>query len=195
MVKKARHNSEAEPTGIQETCGEQKEEVPEKEEDIMLKLQEKEKEGLQNYDRYLRAVAELDNYRKRAAREKADAIKYGNENLIKDILPLMDSLDRAVEHASCNQDDFEAFRKGLELIRSQFQSCLQKYGVEQVDTTGSEFDPNFHEALMQVESENHENNQVVQELEKGYLLNGRLLRPAKVSVCKREKKDNTACEE
>jgi molecular chaperone GrpE len=195
MIKKTRHNSEAEDTKVQEVCGEPRGEIPEKEEEMLLKLQERDKEATQNYDRYLRAVAELDNYRKRATREKADAIKYGNENLIKDILPLMDSLDRAVEHASCNQDEFEAFRKGLELIRSQLQACLQKHGVKQVDTTGREFDPNFHEALMQIESENHENNQVVQELEKGYLLNGRLLRPAKVAVCKRGQKDNTTCEE
>jgi molecular chaperone GrpE len=196
MDKKAKQdNNESGHVENRRECEKTGLEASEKEESIMLKLHEKEMEAAQNYDRYLRAAAELDNYKKRAAREKADAIRYGNENLIKDMLPLMDSLDRAVEQASCNHEDFESFRKGLELIRSQFQSCLLKHGVEQLNVEGKEFDPNFHEALMLVESEDHENNQVVRELEKGYLLRGRLLRPAKVAVCKRNGKDAIVCEE
>ena len=155
-----------------------------KAEDLMVKLQDAEKKAAENYDKYVRAVAELDNYRKRAAREKADAIQYGNENLLRDILPLADGMDRALEHA-CNSEDFEAFKKGLKLLQGQLLGCLQKHGVEMIDTAGKDFDPHVHEAMMQVESAEHEDSQVVGEFERGYLLNGRLLRPAKVSVCKR----------
>ncbi|MCX5819670.1 MAG: nucleotide exchange factor GrpE [Deltaproteobacteria bacterium] len=169
------------------TAGEPEVEVPAKKdqvEELMVKLQEAEEKAAENYDKYVRAVAELDNYRKRAAREKADAIQYGNENLLRDILPLVDGMDRALEHA-CNSEDFDAFRKGLKLLQGQLMGCLQKHGVEMIDTAGKDFDPHIHEAMMQVESAQHEDSQVVGEFEKGYLLNGRLLRPAKVSVCKR----------
>lgn len=159
-------------------------EKPDRVEELVVKLREAEEKAASNYDKYMRAVAELDNYRKRAVREKGDAIQYGNENLLRDILPLVDGMDRALEHA-CNSDDFDAFRKGLKLLQEQLLGCLQKYGVERIDTAGKEFDPNVHEAMMQVESADHGDSRVVGEFEKGYLLKGRLLRPAKVSVCKR----------
>ena len=171
----------------QAEAGQQGAEVPgktDRAEELMVKLQEAEEKAAENYDKYVRAVAELDNYRKRAAREKADAIQYGNENLLRDILPLVDGMDRALEHA-CNSEDFEAFKKGLKLLQGQLLGCLQKHGVEMIDTAGKDFDPHVHEAMMQVESAEHEDSQVVGEFERGYLLNGRLLRPAKVSVCKR----------
>lgn len=152
-------------------------------ETLTQKLQEKEKEAAENYDKYLRAVAELENYKKRAARDRVDYLKFGQENLIKDILPLMDSLDRAMVHA-CKSNDFEAFKEGLQLLRNQLSGCLGKQGVEQIEAAGRDFDPNVHEAVLQVESPDHVHNQVVQEFEKGYLLNGRLLRPSRVSVCR-----------
>jgi molecular chaperone GrpE len=155
-----------------------------KAEGLMVKLQDAEKMAAENYDKYVRAVAELDNYRKRAVRERADAIQYGNETLLRDILPLVDGMDRALEHA-CNSEDFEAFKTGLQMLKEKFLGCLQKHGVEMIDTAGKDFDPHIHEAMMQVESAEHEDSQVVGEFERGYLLNGRLLRPAKVSVCKR----------
>jgi molecular chaperone GrpE len=171
-------------------AGETVAEVPgktDKAEDLMVELQDAEKKAAENYDKYVRAVAELENYRKRAARDKADAIQYGNETLLRDILPLADGMDRALEHA-CNSEDFEAFKKGLKLLQGQLLGCLQKHGVEMIDTAGKDFDPHVHEAMMQVESAEHEDSQVVGEFERGYLLNGRLLRPAKVSVCKRPSK-------
>ena len=100
-------------------------------EDLIQKLHEKEKEAADNYDRYMRAAADLENYKKRANREKADCIKYGQENLIKDILPMVDSLGRAMEHA-CNSNDFEAFREGLKLVQNQLNCCLEKHGVEKI---------------------------------------------------------------
>lgn len=151
-------------------------------ETLTQKLQDKEKEAAENYDKYVRAVAELENYKKRAARDRADSLKFGQENLIKDILPLMDSLDRAMAHA-CKSNDFEAFKEGLQLLQNQLSGCLGRQGVAPIEAAGRDFDPNVHEAVLQVESPEHGHNQVVQEFEKGYLLNGRLLRPSKVSVC------------
>ncbi|MFH1080958.1 MAG: nucleotide exchange factor GrpE [Pseudomonadota bacterium] len=159
-------------------------------ETLTQQLQDKEKEAAESYDKYVRAVAELENYKKRAARDRTDSLKFGQENLIKDILPLMDSLDRAMEHA-CKSNDFEAFKEGLHLLQNQLSGCLGKQGVEQIEATGRDFDPNVHEAVLQVESPDHRHNQVVQEFEKGYLLNGRLLRPSKVSVCRFPVKQDT----
>jgi molecular chaperone GrpE len=157
--------------------------------DLVGKIAEAEKKAAENYDKYVRTVAELDNYRKRAVREKADAIKYGNENLLRDILPLVDNVDRALEHAGTS-DDFEAFKKGLKMLHEQLLCCLKKYGVEVIDTAGKHFDPNVHEAMLQVVSDEHETGKVVNEFERGYLLNGRLLRPAKVCVCKQPEKED-----
>ena len=160
-------------------------------EELKKKLEDKEKESTSNYDKYLRAVAELDNYRKRAAREKTEIIKYGKEDVIKDILPFMDSLDRALEH---DNGDVKAFKDGVALIQEQLLSCLKKHGVERIETAGKDFDPNFHEALMQIESDQHEDNKIVSEMEKGYLLNGRLLRPSRVCVCKKTNNENDVFE-
>jgi len=187
MVKKVKKDSIKEPSDFQEKPDNDK--ISDKEDDLKIKLQEKEKEAAENYDKYVRSVAELENYKKRVAREKADSIKYGNENLIKDILPMIDSMDRALKHAG-NSSDIEAFKNGLKLVQDQLHSCLEKHGVAQVECLNKSFDPNIHEALYQVESDSHEDNQIVDELEKGYILSGRLLRPAKVSVCKRTKRED-----
>jgi molecular chaperone GrpE len=167
--------------------------IPEHDELSELKeaLATKEKESKDNYERYLRALAELDNYKKRAARDKADIIKYGKEDLIKDIVPFLDSLDRALAHTDAG--DAQTFKDGIALIQDQLLCCLKKHGVERIESVGSDFDPNFHEALMQMESADHQDNQVVSEMEKGYLLNGRLIRPSRVCVCKKSKV-NDGCE-
>lgn len=154
-------------------------------------LAQKEKEVKDNYERYLRAMAELDNFKKRSARDKADIIKYGKEDVIKDLLPFLDSLDRALEHADSN--DAQAFKSGIALIQDQLLCCLKKHGVEKIESVGTAFDPNFHEALMQMNSADHQDNQIVSEMEKGYLLNGRLIRPSRVCVCKKTG-DNNGCE-
>lgn len=161
--------------------------------DLKKILEEKEKEVTANYDKYLRAVAELDNYKKRAAKEKVDTIKYGNEEIIRDILPFVDSLDRAMEHTGGS--DVDAFKDGLKLIQEQLLCCLKKHGVEKIESIGLDFDPNFHEAMMQSDSEKHEENKIINELERGYLLNGRLLRPSKVCVCKKINKENDVCKQ
>lgn len=159
--------------------------------DLKSKLEETEKEAAANYDKYLRTIADLENYKKRAVKEKADIIKFGKEDIIRDILPFMDSIDRALEH---DTGDIQAFKDGVALIQDQLLCCLKKHGVEKIEAAGQDFDPNFHEALMQMESDQHEDNKVVSEMEKGYLLNGRLLRPSRVCVCKKIKNKNDVSE-
>ncbi|HOE79646.1 MAG TPA: nucleotide exchange factor GrpE [Smithellaceae bacterium] len=156
----------------------------------MLKeqLEAKEAKAKENYDLYLRAMAEMDNLRKRTAREKADTIKYGKEEIIKDILPFLDSMDRALEHADTS--DARTFIDGIRLMQDQLLCCLQKHGVERIESMGEDFDPNLHEALMLLDSADHRDNQIVSEMEKGYLLNGRLIRPSRVCVCKRDDNNN-----
>jgi molecular chaperone GrpE len=173
----------------EEACGKQS-----SDEELINKLQETEKTAAENYDKYVRIAAELENYKKRAVREKADAVRYGNESLLRDILPLMDNIDRAMDHA-CNSDDFDAFKQGLKMLQEQLLVCLQKHGVEKIEALGKDFDPHVHEAMLQVESKEHEERKVVDEFEKGYLLNGRLLRPAKVSVCRKSQEDRQDCRE
>jgi molecular chaperone GrpE len=151
-------------------------------------LEKSKQEAADNYDKFLRASAELENYKKRAVKELADAINYGNEKIIKDILPIMDSLERALDHATANSEDFDTYLEGLKLIYEKLLKTLEKHGVEKIDAVGMDFDPNFHEAMLQVESEDYEDNKIVEEFEGGYLLNGRLLRPAKAAVSKHVKK-------
>jgi molecular chaperone GrpE len=188
MVKKTKKDMDSETTEPKKEellTAEHEDEV--KGDDLLKRLEDAEKKAAENYDKYLRVLAELDNYKKRAAKEKADAIAYGNETLIRDILPILDSLDRAAEHA-CNAGDIVAFKEGFNLVKEQLVCCLGKHGVEKIEAVGTEFDPNLHDALLQVESEEHRNNKVVEEFEKGYLLKGRLLKPSKVSVGKAAKK-------
>lgn len=158
--------------------------------DLESRLAAREKEAAENYDKYIRAVAELENVKKRLTREKMDTLKYGNERLLRDLLPFVDSINRALSQAGSGKGDIESFQEGLKMIEEQLTSCLKKHGVEQIECASKAFDPNVHEALYQVESDKHEHNEVVDELEKGYLLNGRLLRPAKVSVCRKTKTDD-----
>jgi|GEM_PF-525439 len=141
------------------------------------------KEAAEHYDKYLRLAADFDNYKKRVRKDRETLLTYGNEAIIKDILPIVDSLERALDHAS-NAGDFESFVEGLKMILEKLKSTLAKHGVEAVEALGSEFDPNFHEAMMRVDSEKSRDNLVVEEFEKGYLLKGRLLRPSKVAVAK-----------
>ena len=164
---------------------------PPQAEDLRASLEAKEKEAAENYDKYLRAMAEFDNYRKRAARDKADAIKYGNEKLIKDILPIVDSLDRALHQASevSVRDNFEAFQQGLELHPLPAPGVPQAARGGEDRGKGEEFDPDGHEALLQVETPEMK-GKVVDEYESGYTLHGRLLRPSKVSVSKSVRKED-----
>lgn len=147
-------------------------------------LEQAQKEAADNYDRFVRLSAELENFKKRSAKDRSDTIKYANERLIRDILPIMDSMERALDHVS-NSDDLDAFVEGLKLIQGKLSLTLEKNGVEKIEAAGQDFDPNFHEAMLQVDTDECDaDNKIAEVFETGYLLNGRLLRPAKVSIMK-----------
>jgi molecular chaperone GrpE len=152
-------------------------------EELREKLDAKEKEVKEHYERYLRQVAELDNFKKRINREKEDAIRYANENLIKDILPVIDNLERAIAHAQGGGNG-KPLVEGVEMVLRGLLDVFGKHGVVQVPAVGEVFDPGKHEAMAQVESSQYEPNTVVDEHHRGYLLRDRLLRPALVTVAK-----------
>jgi molecular chaperone GrpE len=149
-------------------------------------LEGKEKEANENYDRYLRQVAELENFRKRANRERDEAIRFANEALVKDLLPVVDNLERAVAHSK-DGGNGKPLVEGVEMVLRGLFDVLAKHGVVQISAIGQPFDPEKHEAMAQVESGTFEPNTVVDEYHKGYQLRDRLLRPALVSVAKAPK--------
>lgn len=148
-------------------------------EEQLLAAQE---EAVGNKDLYLRALADLENYRKRSQREKEDAFRYANDNILRNIIPVLDNLERAIEHAQAVNEDQGGLFEGVEMTLEQFRKVLESSGVKPVETLGQSFDPNFHQAMGQIPTGGHPPNTVVQELQKGYLLNERLLRPAMVMV-------------
>jgi molecular chaperone GrpE len=135
------------------------------------------------WDRYVRAVAELENFRKRAARERTEAIQHANEGFIRKLLPVVDNFDMALAAAGPGAT-MESFRTGVAMINSQFRQALAEAGVEEVNAAGQVFDPNFHEAVSQLESAEVPEGHVLHQVRKGYRLHGRLLRPASVVVAK-----------
>lgn len=143
-------------------------------------LAAKEAEAAANWDKYLRERADLENYRRRMQKEKEELQKYGNECLLLEILPVLDNMERALEHAS--EESLSAVIEGVNLTRSMLLSVLKKFGVEPVESRGAQFDPAFHQAMCRVESAEAAPNTVIEEFQKGYMLNDRLLRPAMVSV-------------
>ncbi|NCP01824.1 MAG: nucleotide exchange factor GrpE [Deltaproteobacteria bacterium] len=140
-------------------------------------------EAQQKQELYLRAMAEMDNLRKRQQREKEDLTKFCNENILREILPVIDNLERAIEHAG-EQAEVNGLLEGVEMTLNQFNSVLKKFGVETIRAKGERFNPDHHQAMGQLETHEVEANHVVQELQKGYLLNNRLLRPAMVMVAR-----------
>lgn len=138
-------------------------------------------EARRNYDQMLREAAETENYKKRVAREKQDAIRYANEALVRDLLPVIDDLERAVQHG---EGDAGSLRDGIELVLKGCLEALQKHGVTRVTAKGQPFDPEKHEAYAHIETDEYEANMVMDEVRHGYYLADRLLRASLVSVAK-----------
>jgi len=134
-------------------------------------------------DKFLRGLADFDNYRKRVGRERAQLTKCANEDLIKQLLDVVDNIERALSAAS-DSDDPEGFKKGIELIYEHLKGILTKEGLCPIVCLGEPFDPNYHEAVMALEKEGHESDKVVEEIQRGYMLDGRVIRPSKVVVSK-----------
>ena len=134
-------------------------------------------------DKFLRGLADFDNYRKRVAREREQLVRCANEDLIKRMLEVVDNLERALD-AAAETHDLGAFKKGVELIYEHLKEVLTKEGLCPIACLGETFDPNFHEAVMAIEKEGEDSDKVIEEVQKGYTLDGRVIRPSKVVVSK-----------
>lgn len=149
-----------------------------------LALLEEVKKGKESWEKMLRNQADLENVRKRLDREKQDFIKFANEGLILELLNVLDDLERTVNLAESTKGEVTAFLKGVEMILAHLYELLKEHGVKPIDAEGKIFDPNFHEALMQVENKELPEHTIVEVLQKGYLIHERVLRTAKVKVSK-----------
>jgi molecular chaperone GrpE len=139
-----------------------------------------------NWDHYVRALADLENYRKRAARERTEAIAYANQSLLQKLLPILDNFEMALAATQTNAtaDNIKSLADGIAMIQTQLKATLTEAGLEEIDATGKPFDPNFHEALSEQESAEVPDHHVLQQLRRGYKLRDRLLRPATVIIAK-----------
>lgn len=179
-----KQTAEEQPVAEQKTK-EPEVEVPEisLEEQLNIELLQTREEIKKHQELYLRAMADMDNLRKRTQREKEELAKFANENILRDILPVIDNLERAVEHAEQSTGN-GGLLEGVQMTLTHFFQVLTRFGVEPVISLGLPFDPAVHQAMGQLETDEYPANTVAQEMQKGYLLNDRLLRPAMVMVAK-----------
>ncbi|MBI3854004.1 MAG: nucleotide exchange factor GrpE [Verrucomicrobia bacterium] len=154
--------------------------TPEQVEDLKTKAAKAD----ENWDRLLRTMADFENFKKRAARERQEAIKFANESLLRKFIAVLDNFDMAVSAAK-DVDSVESFKTGVGLIHQQFKNLLAEAGVEEIDATGKPFDPNWHEAVAQQETSELPEGQVLRQHRAGYKLRDRLIRPASVVVAKK----------
>ena len=159
-------------------------------EDLAAELEAAEKKAGENYDRFLRLSAEFENYKKRKEREATDFRKYANEALVKELLPVVDNLERALETSGDNENAVACILEGVDMTLKEIFKVLEKFAVKAVDAVGNSFDPTYHQAVMQEASTEHPDNTVVRELQKGYTIHDRLLRPAMVVVAKAAETDD-----
>lgn len=152
--------------------------------DHKAELESIRKEAKGNYDRLLRVSAEFENYKKRTTKEQIEFKKFANETLIKDFLSVVDNLERAIASAAKESEEVSTFLEGVELTLQEILKILKKYHVTPIEAISNPFDPCFHQAVMQTESSDYPANTVIEELQKGYLIHDRLLRPAMVVVSK-----------
>ncbi|HXG68046.1 MAG TPA: nucleotide exchange factor GrpE [Blastocatellia bacterium] len=134
------------------------------------------------YDKLLRRQAEFENYRRRVEREKAETYERARERMFLELLPVLDNFERALESLENSQGDANALHQGVELIHKQFRDALTKLGLQPFESVGKAFDPHLHEAVSMEQTDEHEDNTVIEEFQRGYRLGDRLLRPAKVKV-------------
>ena len=146
----------------------------------------KEEPGLQELsDKYLRLQAEFDNFKKRSYKEKIQFVKFANEGLILELLEILDNFERGIKAAELKKD-FDLLHQGVDMISKQLHSLLETKGLKRIKSVGEKFDPHQHEALEVIEDEDTEEDKIIEELQPGYLLNERVVRPAKVKVVKRK---------
>ena len=150
-----------------------------------LKLKEEADKAHEYWERLLRLQADFDNTRKRLDKEKQDFVKFANEGIILELLNILDDLERTVELAESKHQDLSSFLKGVEMILAHLYEMLKEYGVKPIEAQGKLFDPHFHEALMQEENKDLPEHTIIEEMQKGYLLNDRIIRTSKVKVSKK----------
>ena len=156
-----------------------------------LKEMEEKAESLKNeaeetHDRLLRLAAEFENYKKRSAREMNDFRKFANESFVKAMLPVVDNLDRAIESSSNDKHANSSVVEGVNMTLREILKVFEQYGIKRFESLGKPFDPSLHQAVMQEDDEAYPDNTVSKELQKGYMIHDRLLRPAMVVVCKKK---------
>lgn len=152
--------------------------------DLKEKLSAAQAEAGENHDRMMRVAAEFENYKKRTAREMEDLKKYATEHLIRQLLTVVDNLERAIASASADSQSEQSVVDGVALTLAEVMKILDKHHVSPIESMGGPFDPSFHQAMCQEETDAYPPNTVVQEYQKGYMIHDRLLRPAMVVVSK-----------
>ncbi|OQY58140.1 MAG: nucleotide exchange factor GrpE [Desulfobacteraceae bacterium 4572_88] len=165
--------------------------IPDAAEEMAEQLESAENAAKENHDRLLRVSAEFENYKKRSAREMESFRKFANEALVKDMLSVVDNLERAIL-SSADKEAENGILEGIEMTLREILKIFEKFSVTPIESLGERFDPSFHEAVMQEESEEHDENTVLKELQKGYMIHDRLLRPSMVIVSKAKAKKNKA---
>lgn len=151
---------------------------------LQAELDESRRTAKEFEDKFMRLYADTENFKKRMSRESAEREKYYNEGIIRELLPVLDNLERAIAHAGENGEG-GGLVEGIRMVRKQFRDVLAKFGVREVECIGLQFDPATQQAMMQVETADYEEGAVVEEFQKGYYLNDRILRPAMVTVAKK----------
>jgi molecular chaperone GrpE len=151
-------------------------------EGLKSEIESKNQENQQLYDRFLRLSAEFDNYKKRMIREMGDFKKYSNENILKDLLPVVDNLERAIQVSPQTEDALNSLIEGVDMTLKDTLKVFEKYKVMPIEAQEKMFDPNYHQAMMREETSEYPENTVINEFQKGYMIHDRLLRPAMVVV-------------
>ena len=152
---------------------------------LLNRVKEVQETADKNFDLYVRSQADIDNLKKRFQKEKAELYRFSNESLIKKLLSVGDNLEKAIDHSE-DDNSLDALREGVELTLKGLMDTLEREGLESVKALGEPFDPNFHEAVSELKDNSAKPSTVIQELQKGYILNHRLIRPAMVIVSKND---------
>ncbi|MBM3252053.1 MAG: nucleotide exchange factor GrpE [Candidatus Omnitrophica bacterium] len=168
-----------------EQKSEAKENIVEIKEGELKKLQEEAAKAKEYWERILRLQAEFDNAKKRMQKEQSEFVKYANEEIILELLGILDDLERSLEAAQTKHEDQAAFLKGIEMILAHLYEMLKKNKVKAVESQGKLFDPHLHEALMQEETDKFQDGTIIEEFQKGYMLEDRVIRTSKVKVSKK----------
>ena len=193
--KKIKIKTELEETSDRDTVSEKNDSGEEKKDaagdplkETQVELETAKQEAKETYDRFLRVSAEFENYKKRSAREMDDFRKFANQSLIKEMLAVVDNLERALNSSNGNNNNDKCMADGVNLTLKDILKVFEKFNVKPIESIGQIFDPNFHQAMMQEETDDYPENTVITELQKGYMIHDRLLRPSMVVVAAKKAK-------